>query len=405
MKAVFSLAWVAGFTALAVFSIRDAVICKLFIVLLAVWGMGDALWQRTARGRRFFVTVSVLAGIYALIIFGTWWLAAVTPDWAYLRSVCPYLLAGMVVPAAFLGIGPIQPGKCRWFGFGIFLAAGLAIAANTLRWLDYQSLQTRFIHPSWDLWTEKYYIYWQLLLLWGCTAFFTWRRKADRPAILVMLVLTVILIWFSGRSARALGILGCGLAVYFLLSTLTVSLRWLKVGVALMVLWWGAAPWLLKVLDLSRIDRRVEERTLIYRASYDLVQQQPWVGHGFGNARHLTHSDLPELFGHHLPGGHPHNLGLLFWLEYGFAGAVFLCCATWYLLQRLIKCAHARPIWPALAALIVTFVAMVSFSWDIWDLQIILFYAMFAGLVLLIFNVEEFPRKTPLAGDDRSEAI
>ena len=389
MKRFFSFTWVAGFTALALFSIRDARLCQWFTVLPAAWGVGMALGTRTDRARRYFSTVGILAGGYALLVGATWWLAEVTPDWAYLRAVGPFLLAGMLVPAASLEIGPISAKKWKSIWLGLFLATGMVIEANNLRLIDYRRLQAGFLHPTWEIWTEKYYTYWLLLLVWAVVAFFSWRRKVDRLAILGLLGLTAMLIWCSGRSARSLGILASGVAVYSLLNTIALSPRQLKIGLALLVLWWGAAPWVFNAFDLSQVDPRVGERTRIYRATHDLILQRPWTGHGFGQAAPLTHPLLPELFQQHLPGGHPHNLALLFWLEYGLAGALFLCAVTWYLLRRVIDSASGRGTWPALAALIVSFVAMVSFSWDIWEYSIILFYAAFAALVMVILNLDD----------------
>ena len=166
-----------------------------------------ALVKRTNRARRFFTTVAVLAGSYALLVAATWWLAGVTPDWIYLRAVGPFLLAGMLAPAIGLEIGPISTGNWKWIWLGLFLAAGMVIEANNLRLIDYRRLQTEFFHPSWEIWTEKYYTYWLLLLVWGVVAFFSWRRKVDRLVILGLLGVTAMLIWCSGRSARSLGIL------------------------------------------------------------------------------------------------------------------------------------------------------------------------------------------------------
>jgi O-antigen ligase len=239
---------------------------------------------------------------------------------------------------------------------------------------------------GWGIWTEKYYIYWLLLLVWAVVSRFSSRTKTDRWVVLGLLAFTAMLIVASGRSLRALGIFACGVAVYFLLTKVAVSRRRLKFGLLALLVWWGAAPWLFNAVDFSKVDRRINERTRIYRATHDLVAQQPWLGHGFGRARELTHPLLPRRFQQHFPGGHPHNLGLLFWLEYGLVGAVWLGGVTWILLRRVIDAAHGTEIWPALAALIVTFVTMVSFSWDIWDLNIILFYAAAAGLVILVLG-------------------
>jgi O-antigen ligase len=313
----------------------------------------------------------------------------VAPDWAYLKAKGPFLVAGMLAPAAGLEAGPIRTAKWKWIWLGLFLATGLVIEASNLRLIDYRRLQAGFLHPTWEIWTEKYYTYWLLLLVWAVVAFFSWRRKVDRLVILGLLGLTAMLIWCSGRSARSLGILTSGVAVYSLLNTIALSPRQLKIGLALLVLWWGAAPWLFKAFDLSQVDPRVGERTQIYRTTHDLILQRPWTGHGFGQAALLTHPLLPRRFQQHLPGGHPHNLALLFWLEYGLAGALFLCAVTWYLLRRVIDSSSGRGTWPALAALIVSFVAMVSFSWDIWEYSIILFYAAFAALVVLILNLDD----------------
>ncbi len=402
MKRLFPFVWVTGFTALALLSIRDARLCHWLTVLPAAWGVGMALGTRTGRTRRYFATVAILTGGYALLVGAMWWLAAVTPDWDYLREVGPFLLAGMLAPAVSLEAGPISAEKWKWAWLGLFFVTGMVIEANNLRLIDYHRLQTQFIHPTWEIWTEKYYTYWLLLLVWAVVAFFSWRRKVDRLVILGLVGLTAMLIWCSGRSARSLGILASGVAVYSLLNTVALSPRQLKIGLALLVLWWGAAPWLFEAFDLSQVDPRVGERTRIYRATHDLILQRPWTGHGFGQSAALKHPLLPKRFLQHLPGGHPHNLALLFWLEYGLAGALFLCAATWYLLRRVIDCAAGRGAWPALAALIVSFVAMVSFSWDIWEYSIILFYAAFAALVVLILNLDDGPaadgRKLAAAG-------
>src|SRR5436190_18837661 len=153
MKSFFPFAWMAGFTALALFCIRDVRLCQWFIVLPAAWGVGMALVTRTDRARRFFTTVAVLAGGYALLVGGAW-LAGVTPDWVYLRAVGPFLLAGMLAPAIGLEIGPISTGNWKWIWLGLFLAAGMVIEANNLRLIDYRRLQTEFLHPSWEIWTE-----------------------------------------------------------------------------------------------------------------------------------------------------------------------------------------------------------------------------------------------------------
>jgi len=389
MKAWFSFAWMAGFAVLALFFPGDTTLLRWFIVVPAIGGLGMALASRSVRTRRYFTLVATLAGTYSAIILGSAWLAGVTPDYAALRTAGPYLLAGMVAPACCLEIGPLPSATWKWIWLGLILAAGLVIEANNLHWIDYRQLQAGDFRIEWNIWSEKYYIYAFLLLFWPCVAFFSWRRKIDRLLILGLLGLATMVIWNSGRSARSLGILACGVAAYAALNTFRLSPRVVKAGLVLLVLWWGGAPWLFKALDFSRVDPRVEERTHIYRAAHDLIMQRPWTGHGFGQGAQLTHPELPKRFERHFPGGHPHNLGLLFWIEYGLVGAVFLCAVSWYLLRRIVDLSCERPEWPALAALLVTFVAMVSFSWDVWIYSVILFYAVFAALVVMILNVDE----------------
>ena len=391
MRGVVAFAWVAGFTALALFSSLDGRLCRWLIVGPAAWGVAVSWWKPSRAARDFFLTVGIMAGSYAVIIGAAWAWGGVNPDWSYLRSVGPYLLVGMMAPAACLGVRAVATRRAKWIWLGLFMAAALVVEANNCGWIDYHRLQPGFIWVGWGIWTEKYYIYWLLLLVWACVASFSWRERVDRLVILGLLGLAAVLIFSSGRSIRALVILAGGVAVYFVLGQFAPSRRTLRFGLFLLLVWWGAAPWLFNALDFSRLDPRINERTRIYRATHDLVQQQPWLGHGFGRAPELTHPLLPRRFHQHLPGGHPHNLGLLFWLEYGLAGALWLCGSTWFLLGRVMDVARGTDVWPALGALIVSFVTIVSFSWDVWDYAIILFYAASAGLVLLLFNAAKFP--------------
>jgi O-antigen ligase len=213
-----------------------------------------------------------------------------------------------------------------------------------------------------------------------------------------MHIATISLILASSRTApRALAIYAGGLATYCMLTTMPVSKRGLKVMVWLIVIILFITPWLLNTFDVTKLDERVGDRTLVYQASYELVLQKPWLGYGFGSTLQLEHPKLPmpDYVHHSYPGGHPHNLALLFWLEYGASGALFLCIGVWLMLNRVVEQAHGRDTMPAIAALIVTFFIMVSFSWSVWYYSIILFYAMFAGLVLLLLNIDEPTRDDP----------
>ena len=383
MRSLATLAWMAAVTALALFSSLDARLCRWLVVVPAAWGVGYALGRPNRQGRDFLLTAATVAGSYALLVGGAWW-AGVMPDVGYLQATGPYLFAGMLAPGTCIA-GSADPARTRkWIWLGLFAAMAAVIEANNLGWIDYSRIKVSFAWVGWNTWTEKFYVYWLLVLVWAVVAGFSWRNQTDRRVIAVLLALTAVLVWASGRSVRALGIFGCGAAVYFLLTKFPVSRRTLKLGVLVVVLGWGAAPWIFNALDVSRLDPRVGERTRIYRATHEFIAAQPWLGHGFGRARELTHPLLPRRFQQHLPGGHPHNLGLLCWLEYGLAGAVWLGGVTWLLLRRVVDAAHGADVWPALAALVVSFVTMVSFSWDIWDFPIIVFYSASAGLVVML---------------------
>lgn len=386
LRVPLAFVFVAVFTLFSLFLARNVPAVKWLLFLMP----GAALLMAgvgTREHARYLGGMLLAGAVYAAVLTVTSWLGAQT-DLAYLRQVGPYLLLAAILPVLFVGMDGFDSRRLRGPFLTLFAFTALVIAANNFKWWDYDGVGIGSFRLTLRHWTEKYYIYWLILLTWGCIAFLSWRNRLHRGIIVALLSITLVLI-LTGSRDRAPAIFAVGLLIYGVLALRPIRVRGLEAGVWLLTLGLFFTPWLLPAIDLSKMDARVSDRTMIYRASRELVQQKFWTGHGFGSTRQLEHPGLPPSAKHRYPGGHPHNLALLFWLESGVAGALFLCAGAWFLLRQVVRRVAGRDTLPAVAALVMSFVVMVTFSWSVWYLEILLFHALFAGLVLLAASAVE----------------
>ena len=98
----------------------------------------------------------------------------------------------------------------------------------------------------------------------------------------------------------------------------------------------------------------------------------------------------PEILKHYLsvfPRGQPHNLSLLFWLEFGVFGALFLAYYIHKLLFMFIEKTYNQMNLTALFGMIVAFDIITSFSWSIWIYQVLLTFSFFGIMLVLSLNI------------------
>jgi hypothetical protein len=156
----------------------------------------------------------------------------------------------------------------------------------------------------------------------------------------------------------------------------------MAVGVAAYVL---LAPFLWPLRVVPRLDLPPNwlERIIAYDVSSAVIRSNWWLGLGFGSSRHLV---VPAVPGHggHLPGGHPHNLPLMFWLEFGVFGAVLLVVSLFVLYRFIAGHTDGRRGAPACWAVLSAGIVIFSFSFDTWETQLVLLYTMVASLIVVV---------------------
>lgn len=199
-----------------------------------------------------------------------------------------------------------------------------------------------WLEPYWTLrsrWTEKVAMTWTLALSWLAWAGLP-RGRAPAAALLVLLGVTS----FSSTmySTRPAFLVSLGVCAAVHLGGRKV-VPWLGAAVALLIL---CAPLLVAggwQASSSRFDesigwhQKVAGRLVLWEYSRRLIVERPFLGWGYGAS--WTFPDRDESLDLHLsariamepldsevvlglPGGHPHSLPLLVWIEGGLVGAL-----------------------------------------------------------------------------------
>jgi O-antigen ligase len=382
-----------SFTLLSVLAIRAPGMAQMALAV----GAAATLFSVRKQGRDVFPQLAFAAAVsfvYALVIALTNSFGA-HADFAYLETL-GFSAACAILLSAFATIeSRMEVRSFSRIAITTTVLAGFAlVVANSRGLLNYDGVRVLGLPLTWNIWIEKYCVYWLLLLVWGAVAVFDSRQSRQRFAVAGIFIFTFAALLLSGRSERAPFIFAVGVITYFTVRfALRVPNRWPEIYMAAISLLFLASPWVLHAVDLGRLQESTSERTLIYRASYALVMESPWIGHGFGSTLKLEHSILPDYTARRFPGGHPHNLALLFWLESGILGAVFISSLIGLIGYRALKLALENGSQAATAALISSFSVMIYFSWSIWYHEIILFYAMTVILLFYVARIKHKPEK------------
>jgi O-antigen ligase len=124
--------------------------------------------------------------------------------------------------------------------------------------------------------------------------------------------------------------------------------------------------------------------------------QNLFIGKGFGSTLSLNIIQfLPEhpspsnewLESHEtFPGNHPHNLVALFWLEFGLIGASILTFFINRANKVMVKLVNDSDSAPYIMSIITTATVLFSFSWSIWQTDVVLTYIMFFSCLCFLIQ-------------------
>lgn len=248
-------------------------------------------------------------------------------------------------------------------------------------------------------WHWKNYAFWQVFLTWGVAAFF-WRKSALKTC------LTILVLLFSGfalfqspipslLSESAILAMGTGI-IYFLLGHIQKkSLRTLLYSsifcllIFLPLIWLIVAPiqpglthFLQKIG--GEIGFSITIRVETMDACAELVRQHLFFGYGSGSTISIQApaGTLQSWPGNLLPGGHPHNLGFLFLLEYGLVGLLFLAIVLFRLILYVSRSMDGQKQEPPILGIMASAAVLFSLSYSIWQADVVLTYCMFLSLLV-----------------------
>jgi hypothetical protein len=248
-------------------------------------------------------------------------------------------------------------------------------------------------------WNDKYYAFWFVFLTWGAVALL-WRRGILWTA--VAMIIGVIGAWsiFMTTSESSQLAFVVGLSVFIICQLPLQSFRYAFHMSMFFLMFFIPCCWVL-LTPLAPIVKDnflfntstiagisasgMVGRIPFYDAATQLIHEKLILGYGFGSV--LSLPVLPGTFSgaKTLPGGHPHNIVLLFFLEQGLLGVLWFALAIFILFNYLYKATLGRREAPAVWALVGSAQVLFSLSFDIWQADVVMLYAMF--FVLLLVNV------------------
>jgi len=240
-------------------------------------------------------------------------------------------------------------------------------------------------------WTQKNYMFWYVLLFFGTLSFYNIRKKLDFFIILCIVIISYFVV-FGGYSLSARLSYSVGVFLFFLLSYVNVPKKHLLTITWIFTLYIIFSPILFALIDFTFLPKLVE-RDAIYKTSLALIKEHWLFGYGYGSTLSIHLKDfvsatnLPTHYLNTYPGGHPHNLSLLFWIEFGIVGALFLAYYIHKLLKYVIENTYGYTNQAAILSMIVAFDILTSFSWSIWYLQVLLTFAFFGIMLTLSMNI------------------
>jgi O-antigen ligase len=242
-------------------------------------------------------------------------------------------------------------------------------------------------------WNEKYHTFWLVIFFWP--VMFTIRRCFKYKKLLVICLALIATMTSYSESAKLALIIS--IIIYFV-SYYNSKITW-------KIIYWGLIsyvllfPLIFQFLNLPEMDwvyARLYERFLLFDIASNAIMDNFLIGKGFGSSLSLNIIQfLPEhpssarewLKSYEtFPGNHPHNFVALIWLEFGLLGALI----SIYFINRankvMIKLVNDSDSAPYIMSIITTATVLFSFSWSIWQTDVVLTYIMFFSCLCFLIQ-------------------
>ena len=362
------------------------------LILFAFLSVILTLLKRPSNTKHYLKHIGLFILLYVLMGYLSLSLTTEVANANYYYAKIPYIILAIIIPLGFYNLHNFNVRL-----FKIMLTALLVSMAVMIILLDHNILS---IHntPLFDImmkrtnWTQKNYMFWYVLLVFGTLAFYNLRKKSDLFMVLSILILSYFVI-FGGYSLSARLSYSVGVLIYILLSLFHIKKRHLFIIIWVFTFYIIFSPIIFALIDFTFLPKLVN-RDAMYKTALALIKEHWIFGYGYGSTLTLQIKDfvsdvnLPKHFTDYFRGGHPHNLSLLFWLEFGIIGATFLAYYIHKLLSFIIEHTYDNTHQAAILSMVVAFDVITSFSWSIWYPQVLLTFAFFGIMLVLSLNVK-----------------
>ncbi|MBM9513017.1 O-antigen ligase family protein [Desulfogranum marinum] len=236
-------------------------------------------------------------------------------------------------------------------------------------------------------WNDKYYAFWFVYMMW-CIVALNWRQ--GRGATLFSLVVLIFGFWsvFLTSSESAQLALVVSLFIFLFCHIPFKKYRYVVHLFFFLLFFFPPLLWLLFVqvspifpdfflFDFfSNFHGGIGSRVPYYNACSQLIADNIFLGYGFGSSLSVP-VDPNNFSGSSIfPGGHPHNIIFLFFLELGLFGFLWLLGVLCLLFNYVYTKTWNRREGPAIWAMLISAQVIFSLSFDMWQADVVMIYTM-----------------------------
>lgn len=315
-------------------------------------------------------------------------------DFEYTKRSIYILSMSLVIIFSFYKITEIEINYTRLICIIVFIAISATAILIEYNFLDKNKFDFfNFFKIVQTAWNNKFYSYWFVFLMWFVVASLWKKSILFNILSLVVVVLCSWAVLLTDSESAQLAIIVS--VVFFVLLNLKLDTFFCCIyclpplsALMLPVGWIILFP----VMDLlkeypifheyvSKING-IYARIPIYDACAQLIRKKIILGYGFGSAMNVPIDPIIcGSGGGILPGGHPHNMVFMSFVEQGIFGYLWLAATVSTLCYFVYKTTFKKNEGPAVYAMVISALIIFSFSFDVWDVDVVMLYVMF--LVLL----------------------
>ena len=327
IRTVVLAAMLVGYSWYAILSSSDTMVSKLLIVF-AILSVVLALENGFSHCKAYVKNVGLFLLLYMLLGYLSIFITTEHAKIEYLNEKLPIIVLALLIPVGFANLTTFNETIYKKILTGLLVSMALFILLLNNKILSINGFRFGEHTMHWTGWTQKNYMFWYVLLLFGTVSFYDATNRKDLYPILFLFVLSFFVI-YGGYSDSALLSYGFGLLVYFVLSVFNLQkkyLLWFAWAISLYLL---LTPLLFSMIDFAPYHYKLVKRNANLNTSVALVKEHWFLGYGYGSTltiklkEFVSAADLPTHYKECYPGGHPHNLSFLFWLEFGVLARCF----------------------------------------------------------------------------------